>query len=500
VDLDLGSVIDSKAASGLNGFSVLSDDAKATLNASGDLSLKLVMNLTPPVATQPGGVLPSNGRLAAPVSFVLGTDLGTTVTLTSPADATNNTAADLIADINAQINASALKGKVVASLQGSSLLLSTTTFGASASLIGSAAVGNALGLPESFMALDSLAQHSFIDSPSFSAGVTLASAKVTGTATEGSVGLLITDGTASSSAGVSLALKSGVPTRIAVYEDTPTDLSTIFNATVTGSANATLKVKANGSGFSAAGTPTVTIAWPNINSASGLTASFNADFSSTFGKYQTLSVSQVIDAIKAVRDRFIALCSDALMSQGLPVIGQSFNDLINVADMLNAFVTALDAQAPQTVQDLQRLLNVALAASGDTTQGLLGISSATVDLTGGVLSLNVKLVKNFQAQVPVTVDLAQLGQSGVDQLGDATGTHPVAVDLGVAATIKVGVDFTGAQPVVFVNDASLLEFGAKFSDTNVAFTSLIGAASFNITNGSVSLDDGTVTHGAAKIS
>ncbi len=502
-DVDLGAVIDGSA--GLQGFAVLSDDSTATVNAQGDAIFKLVMNLTPPVATAPGSTaLPANGRLTAAQTFSLGLNAGAPIVLTINPDATNNSAADLVADINTALNATALKGKVIATLQGGKLSLATTIFGGQVTLLVAAAANNELGLPTARTFTDSLVRHSSLESPALSAGVVANATSLNGTASIGYLGLLIRGGTAQSSATASLALKSSAGTRLALLDPNLADVTTLFNSTVGGSASASIPVKTNGRGFfeTLSANAAANITWSNITSPATLGATFTAEFT-PLRKFAPLTFTQIDAALTAVRDELDALRNLAELNAALPLTDDTLNTLVNLTPAFDAMLASLRAAHPRTIQDVQRLIDVAMTP---TTPGggtaLLGASSVTVsyDAAAGVVFVDIGLVRNRHVDSTLSVDLLPLGAANVGVLSDALGTDKLGVDASAKFRAKLGIDLNGATPAFFLYDDSALEFGTKISNLDLDLPFVLGPLNFTIKDGVAGLDDGTPAKGPAKVS
>ncbi|HEY7116284.1 MAG TPA: hypothetical protein VH475_06850, partial [Tepidisphaeraceae bacterium] len=484
----------------LGSLAGLSTSSTIGVSASAGLEFTFGVNLSAPAAGITGSVdAPTNGRLSAPAHFSVQVGSDDPVDVTVPADATNSTIDDLVADINTALTAAGLGDTVKAGRNGNKITFSTSGLLTPASLTISTSAGDPaqtqLGFSDTQTASDTLGKRFFIKDASVTGSANLSATDIDALAHLGFLSVGVVNGTG----GVTASFNASLVDPGTDAADGKISLSELFNAlsgdvstlaptpTLTGSANLTLplRVDPNILGADHPANPTATVTWTDIRDPGTLSVNFNADTSKLLD-FKNISFTDVIQAILKAVQYVSSLEKFSFLNQKLPLLNKSVSELVGAADQLLQKVNAAAAASPaDSLQNLENVLEQALGLPSNA----LGI---TLD------GKNVKVALNFNAggtqTLPMDFDLASLaanvpGLAGASHLIDVQGAGSLTVGANAALNLNIGVDLTNpTSPRPFLYDNSAIDLTANASGNNLNFTAAVGPLGLFVKGASVNLD------------
>jgi len=247
--------------------------------------------------------------------------------------------------------------------------------------------------------------------------------------------------------------------------------------------------------------PSLVINVPDIGNLGSTTLTHNLQL----GDFNDFDLGAIIDLLRGTKDFLASLESFSLLDDDLPLINQSFGDLVDYADQLADQLDQL-AQNPSATlvefeQELESLLGINdedFALSYNAATHVLDASLAFSAAYADNLSLNLDLLELI-AGAGGTVP----GLDGLSDLVDAAGSGSLAIDVGALLTLDMGVDLTNpASPAPFVYDTTGVALTAELLGTKLNFTAAAGPLGLFIKDGSATIDaDGDpLTSGPATLS
>ncbi len=191
----------------------LSSTTTVELTPSLTAGMTFGVTLAPFTAAIEGAtLLPTDGRLLNDATFQLSVAGGAATTVRVAVDPTNATRADLVRDVNAALLAADVPDIVTAGVNAGGHLTLTAarpTQGVSL-VIGEVSAGAAeLGLTADSNAVDTLADHAWLEDATFTGSVAVSAADIQAVATLGFLDIQITQGQASADVSISARLKNG---------------------------------------------------------------------------------------------------------------------------------------------------------------------------------------------------------------------------------------------------------------------------------------------------
>ncbi|MDB5319040.1 MAG: cya 2, partial [Phycisphaerales bacterium] len=490
--VDLGLQLGSLA--GLSTSSTLSVSASAGI----EFTFGVILSAPAAVITAAKDAV-ANGKLSGAAHFSVAVGGDDAVDVTVPADATNATVADLVADINAALATAGLGDTVQAGKSGNKITFSTkgllTTPALTINASSSDPAQTQMGLSDSQSASDTLGNRFFIKDASITGSANLAATDIDANAHLGFLGVGVVNGTGGVTSSFSAALTDpgteAADGRISfseLFTALSGDISTLApTSTLSGSANLTLplQVTPNILGAGAPAAPAATVTWTDIRDPNTLSVNFNADTSRLLD-FQNISFAGVLQAILQGVQYISSLEKFSFLSQKLPLLNKSVADLVGAADQLLAKVNAAaTASGADTLQTLAAVLNTALGLPANSIQ---------LTINGKAIKVGLAFHAGGTQQIPINFDLASLaaGVPGLAQatnLLDVTGTGNLTVGANAGVNLNIGVDLTDpANPKPFLYDDSNIHFDAKALGTSLNFTASVGPLGLFIKGGTVNLD------------
>lgn len=499
IDLDL---------SPLMGFS---SGSSATLDSDGTLELTLGVTLDDlsavMVATKPA---PADGKTSATSNFNLNLGFGTDVpvTLTQAATADNTNRNDLVSDLNAAISTAGLGGSVVASLDGSNrLVLSTMTASQGLAAIELTAadftpqgppstdpIVTELGFRGQHLAFDSLANHAFVENATIDGAASLSATDIDGTGTIGFLDVSVVDGTGTSTADFQLNVKDPT-TQMAggrvglfdMFDALAVDVTTVVDApTVNEELSVTLPLGAQILGTPVAGSPVMTVSWPDISTGSPAVQLADAD---AILKYQHLTGGDFGSALGDLAGFLSSVEGFSFLNQKIPGIDLTLGEIAGYADRFLNVVTTYDDDPAGALSELESTLEMAFGL--DDSDLALSLVEG-----GDVLRVDVQLDDDYVVQEKVKV---------VDDypIIDVTAQSVINVNLAVDFDLSFGIDLSNPNDLQsFLYESSKLDLSAGVNVQDIAFRTAVGPFGFFIDNGKflIDQDNNPATHDSALAS
>ena len=312
----------------------------------------------------------------------------------------------------------------------------------------------------------------FIQPGTIVEGVTLAATGFNTAATVGAADATVTAGSANLTATAMVALTDPLPGDPNNYI-TPAELTgtaaSLVSTTLSGTANVSLPIA---SSLVPGGPQTLQLDWSGNLSASG---SSNLASLGSWASLDTISPSLVREAVAALPGMFQALGS-AGFNASIPVLGQDLGEFFNFgAEFSNAAnAVATTASLNQVAAALQQQLGTAVTFSVDTADN--------------ELDMLVTASNPFEQPAAWSIDQPVGDVSLVLNGGmQVTGT--------AAATLDLALSFDTSLPdsdrIQLVENGSLL--GLAFdAATPITAAAMLGPASVQVTNGSLTIGSGGV--------
>ncbi len=355
---------------------------------------------------------------------------------------------------------------------------------------------------------ESLADRFFIDSnAAISASVELLAPQVNASARLGFVSVGIQNGSGTATAGLQLGLNepgSNPDGRITIAElfeglSAPT---TLLTASTHGSAAFTLPivVTPNILGSEQPDNAAVLISWPDISQPGTLSVSFSGEIDLVSG-LQNLAFTELINALRQVQSFLAGVEQSGPLEMQLPVIDRSIGDLIALSERFGRLVDRVEAAHPLTIQAFETALGEAIAAELGGVVGLPHGPPLGVNFSGTVLNLGLNLTAGIDEQLPVSFNLAALGNTELGNLLSLTGGGTVSARAEAAFKLDLAIDLSNPlSPGLFIKDTSGLTLSAKVATPNpLNFEAALTVLSVSVRGGVLRLDDGAATNpGPAK--
>ena len=199
-----------------------------------------------------------------------------------------------------------------------------------------------------------------------------------------------------------------------------------------------------------------------------------------FLKIKSLSADDMIQMVLDFAQQMTGLTSASAMSQDLPFVGMSVQDMVSFAKSLEDSAKAVQARQPKTVGEFGTALNDALQAAGFPAVPQIGLT-----VPGDALTVGFDATRSVTGTYPFNLDLEKF--AGID--------IPIAqVDGGATITATAGVDFHPTIGILFAGTGIADRVFVK--DVTPTFTASLGGT----VNGAISLGPlSTALNGDVKI-
>ncbi|MCW5625853.1 MAG: LEPR-XLL domain-containing protein, partial [Burkholderiales bacterium] len=481
---------------GINTSSVLSIDA------SGTVQFVLGFDLSPFSAAVIGeDLLPANGVLTQDATFQVSLDGNAYVDVLVARDATNNSRAALIADINTALQAAGLTG-LTASLDANRLRLTYAGGYTGAFLnvmvpnVATNTAATELRLKAVNTAVDSLTKQAFLRDVRATGNVTATAADIDATANFGFFGVGINNGTATATAQVDVQFRKGNNNATPMYfSDLFEGIDNIpqwTSITRTGTLDIDLPIAVNGGVLALPGAPRIEATMTNVFQANTLAVTF-PDLQPLLN-YRELDFGDVLTAFTQLTTYLNTIDGFSFLNADLPLVGMSVSDLVSFVERFGDARTALEAGGAATIQQLEQAIEQAF---GIPPSGL------TVAFAGQAIEFDLDLTAAFDENLGLNLNLGQLAGytntdgsnlNGVANLIDVGGN--AAFDVTATATLNLifGFDLSNpASPRAYIKDESSIALGARVAGSDLDFSAAVGPLGIFVRNGSVYLDNGAGT-------
>ncbi|MEX2188872.1 MAG: right-handed parallel beta-helix repeat-containing protein [Pirellulales bacterium] len=495
-DLELGSV------------GLLSTSSTLRVTGSADIELTLGFKLSPLVAVvTAAGTAPSDGVLSSDAHFALTVGDGGPMPIVVPRDDANTSVADLVADINAAIDATCLSGRVTASHDNGTLRLAARVIDSAPSFHLEATAGDSAITDLHFAATNaataSTLDRLFVRDPRLTASLHMAADDVDALARFGFIGIEVVNGSATADASIDVSLTDPGTVDpdgdISITElwTALSDVSTLVpSPEVSGSAHVVLPIRLNPNflGAEHPADPRITVDWPDITNAGTLTLNFNEDMQE-LANFEYVSQLDVIDALASAAEYLASLEEFSFLGEKLPLVNRSVSDILGYAAEFTRQVQSVRDDPGATLQELERRLEVALGLVPD---------SPLVNLSFDGTALRIELVAAaaFDESVAIDLDLAALsaaaggvpGLENVSRLVDLSGSGVLSLAASATANIQLGIDVADpSDPRSFLYDTTELVVEVRATGTDLNFDAPLGPLGVYIRSGVAVLDgDGII--------
>ncbi|NBB77971.1 MAG: LEPR-XLL domain-containing protein, partial [Verrucomicrobia bacterium] len=507
---------------------VYTSSSNISLSVDASLALEVRIDLSQPQASVTGDqALPSDGVLANDAVFEISLNGGEVIELLVAPDASNASDADpveaLVADINLAIAASALAGRVQASLNPENkLVLTSFTFGPSPSIL---VRGPAVDAGDDNAADDDLglAGVLFDDSP-LSERVTLSEANLNASlelnttaeggpsgisagATLGFVGVTVGNGEIDFDASVQADLVNGESLVIAdvisalIDGDAASALNPDIQYSSSGfldlsdievggdlldgpAATASIRIEVDGSAFFGDG------------GGDPFTVTFDGDFGEVFD-FESLSFADVLAAIIDVGNELQDSASESFLSTTIPFLDVSVNELFDMAEPVLDLIERIADSETRSLQQLDLFIREFLITQYDTFRpefeanglSLPAIPDQLVSTVDDVILLDLSLVAGITEDLSFALDAGD-AIPGLDRLLDLRGQTDLQLGVTSLINLKLGIDVSDPlDPQFHLYDGSGIEGGVFLEADNIEFDGAIGPIGVFVRDGSLSIGD-----------
>ena len=489
VNVDLGGIV---------GFET---DTDIALTAGYDLDLGLALELRQSQAAIIGDrELPSNGRLSNTASFLIDGNNVDMLTVVVPRDSSNTSREDLIDDINAALVTAGAAG-VVASLTGDNRLQLTAPLTYSVAFLTVNDISNSnsartqLGLFNGQYDMEDAIDRTWVDYASAGADITFAADPIEASAKFGFAEIEVVDGIAEATISASAEIlnpDTGIaePVRLSTLIDALVESRTSEVATFDFGGSAILdlsNIRTVGTELPVPGIPGVKFEWADIFQPDEYVATYNSDFDPLLAA-RFVALENVLVLLTDVRDWLRDIESSDTLSDPLPVVDKSVNDMFRLSETVDDLINRLIEVGPESMQEIERVIR-------DFVQEATGaiLDFDPIQLLAQDYKFDFSWLEqiNKQGNVVLQTDLSSLGilGAGVDAQVDIIG------EVGFDATF--GLDLTNpSSPVAYIEDDAVvyaeLYVDADNVDADLSLGSLLG---FFIVDGSVDLNNGFDVNG-----
>ncbi|MEX0330671.1 MAG: right-handed parallel beta-helix repeat-containing protein [Puniceicoccaceae bacterium] len=485
-----------------------------SIDTTGVLGFDLVLDLSPPVASvKASEALPADGVLAeaAAVEVLLNGGIitnGETVVLNVDPDPTNQTAADLVADVNEAIAATYLNGVIHARLDGGNLVIETIVTGPDLSLY--IFEGEGLGFAPADVATVQAVDFTQAANISVDFSAQLFASHFAAGARIGYAGVFINNGSASLDLGFSLELTPGGPVRIGdalidLFLD-PQAFSPVVGLTASGSI---LLEEISVDAGSGVGSPApgasieISLAAGAVfplspTDPSQFEITFNGDFSEVL-KLESLDYETMVQLLRDGLGVLEDIVQFDFLNAEIPFLGGSVNDVLSLVDVFLMIIADLEASAPPTIQAFVVQLNGLLQDLLDAAfpgQGL----QASVSLEFGnddILRLDFSYLAGTTVSRRFELDPGD-AIPGLQKIVDIEGSSMLEISIMAWIQFAMGIDLSNStSPALLLFDGTDAVFELFLAAEALNFTAA-APLGFCIKNGSVYIDDGTPEQGPAR--
>ncbi len=502
-ELSLHVDVNETFATDLISFNPSFDLGPVTLSSNGNLSVDADLDTTfdlvvlvDPVAAVIEATSAPNLNFTGTATFEIsaGATEGTTVQF-SPSGTL--TLADLVVELQAALDAAGLADLVIAGERNGKLTL-TSGDAAASSLFLSAVVTDPavtdLGLPDSSLAIDSVAAHSYVENVQLEANFAL-SGQISGNATVGPVGL---DGTLAGSGSMSVGLNIANGQRVQISElvsDVFENPAGIVTPQISGDLQvdvADLQVRG---GFelnipSPTGASQIQVILPDLSNPQVQVTYDNALIGDLLS-FEDFTLDDFLSVLDTLAESLIGIGKNDLLALKIPVLGVSAGDILDLATEVRDLVAELRAQGTQQflLENLEQRLVNAFGIPVDQLQLLV---------SGSDLILDLDWQTSVTTAFDLNLDLESLGLPVVGSLLSVDSDDTIDVAAGATFNLVVGIETgVGTLPRPYLRGDSGLTLTAEVfgDDIDVDITALKVLPLF-IRDGKIILDSDGVDGGA----
>ncbi len=322
---------------------------------------------------------------------------------------------------------------------------------------------------------DSLQKHFFIENATFQGSLVGTATQVNATADFGAVPLKMTNGSGAIQAQGSLTIKNLTTLQQLTSALTGTStLSSLVSSQISGSGQITLPLALNLSvpltGYSLPAGAKVVVNMTDFTNPSTLSVTVTPALN-----LSGLTIQPVLQGLENVAS-FVQSAGSSLLSQPLPGLGTSLENVFNPASILNSAVNTLTLNPPQTIDQLVSQLSTLL---GETV---------TVSFVNNMLQVNL----NYGFSTTQAVNLGFTLSPTLGSIADVNGADPLSLTVKGSVSMGLVIDLTQpSSPQYDIQDSSKLSVSALVNALGVvAFNATVGPLGVSISGGSVQLTDG----------
>ena len=173
----------------------------------------------------------------------------------------------------------------------------------------------------------------------------------------------------------------------------------------------------------------------------------------------------------------------------LPTFDLDTSRFGDFTDAVGSLVERLELGDAGSLQQLESVIESALGISADAL-------ALSIDTSQGIAArFDLLLDKTATQDVPLQVDLSDLGLSGVGDLVDVSGSSTLNLSVGAAAALSLGLDISTDGITPFLYDFSAgsqtgtrLQLSAGASANNIGFEASLGPLGIAIVDGSAGIN------------
>lgn len=280
--------------------------------------------------------------------------------------------------------------------------------------------------------------------------------------------------------------------------------SLLVGPVFTGSAIFELPLAAPFLGIAPSADTTMTVAIPDLSdlTQADVTLPATADFDQ-IRSYENLTLSDVIGALREIKDYLVTLEGFSFLGQPLPLLNHSVADVIDFAGRFLLFLQAFESEPAATLQETEMRLEEALGLAPDSPL-------VTFTASGDDLLIDLVFETRFSGVESLELDLAALaglvsggvpGLQGLGKLVAVDGSADLQVDAGFALDLDFGFDLSDpAAPDPFLRDTTSALIDLFIDGADLEFRASVGGIGFFVAGGSGRLDqDGNAQTSAPAI-
>ncbi len=198
--------------------------------------------------------------------------------------------------------------------------------------------------------------------------------------------------------------------------------------------------------------------------------------------FQSVQFNDLLSALEGVNDFLQQFSQFSFLSEKIPVIGLSFNDLVNIAQRFSKAVEEIQQDPAAALQDVEQKVREIFALPSSASVFHLQLTDnqdADAD-THDLLKVSLDIAKEFSKALPVSLDLNN-ALPGLKLLGSAGFSAQGSLD----AKLAFGVNLDSPTDVVlFDNPADTgITGGLSAHADNLTFNAALGPLGVFITGG-----------------